>query len=307
MATLTKTKIGVIVDNMNMSDHHVALDAGYYRDEGLDVELVVHLGTLAELDTGAMLVSSSMPQILEAIIMRQAPYKFVLVTRQEPPHYLLGKPGIKSAADLKGKEIWASGEGAFNHYMAVDWLKSHGLEPGRDVTLSSPSSSQESFFNGKYQPWAGHLASLTADALMAVPPESEWLMQEAGYNQLVELCEAYPHRMIHALTAHEDTLKRHPELVRAAVRAHVRASKTIQGDRETTVQVWMNRWGVNRKVGERIWEFMNWRFIAETDPKWLVDTLAYASQHLQRRYPDKNIQAPSAASLIDPSFAPAMA
>ncbi|HXG37004.1 MAG TPA: hypothetical protein VNL15_08555, partial [Dehalococcoidia bacterium] len=125
---------------------------------------------------------------------------------------------------------------------------------------------------------------------------------EAGYNLLVELCEEYPDRMIHGLATHPDTLKKQSDLVRKAVRAHTRASQTIREDGEKTVGVLMGRWGLNRPVAEKIWQKMNWRFLAETDPRWLGPLLDYVEEHLRQRFPEAPLHKPDAASLVDNSF-----
>jgi len=304
----TKIKVGMVAENMNMSDHYVALDGGYYADEGLDVELVGHFwGSLAPLDSGEMLISSNTPKILEAMLLDGEPYKFVLITRREAPHYIISRPEVKTAADLKGKTVWGAGEGAVNYYMTLEWLRENGLEPHKDVRLISFSERDERFFEGPTPAWANTSARYSADAIMTGPPESLWLTETAGYHLLADLCELYPDKMIHGLAAHEDVLARQPDLIRKVVRAHVRAAKTIQEDRLTTTTVWRKRWGLNQAVADRLWELYRWRFIAETDPKWLGPCLDYTRRQLERRYPDREIGSPDPATLLDASFLPVAA
>lgn len=303
MTVATHTKIGIINESLNMLDHFVALDAGFFRDEGLDVELVVQSGASAGMPaTENVLVTSFAAQVVEAILLYRAPYKFVLINRREPPHYVVSRPEIKTVADLKGKTICGAGTGSTNYKMMVDWLRRNGLEPGRDVKIETPTTPPSSFFNGPTPDWARPLMRAAYDATMVVPPEWEWLTQVAGYNTLVELCEEYPNRMIHGLAAHEDTLKREPELIRKVVRAHIRAAQTIQNDRETTVQIVMQRWGLSRQVAEGVYQNMHWRFISETDPKWLKEELVYHTQHLKEQHPAAQIEIPDPATLIDASF-----
>jgi len=304
MAVVEKVKIGVINDSMNMLDHFVALDAGIYREEGLDVELVIQMSleSMSQLDSGDVMLSSSTMRVVEAILLKAAPYKFVLITRREPPHYILGRPGINAVADLKGKVVWGSAPGAINYYQTLDWLRKNGLEPGADVRMSHAEDTNESFFSGRIPAWVMPDLKVTADAVMAVPPEADWLVREAGFNELVELCQEFPNRMIHGLAGHPETLKKKADIVRRTVRAHVRASRVIQEDGETTVQVLMNRWSLNREVAEEIWRKMNWRFIAETDPSWLDDLLQYVAMHLPERFPEAPIHRADSVALIDKSF-----
>ena len=300
------TKIGIVNESINMLDHFVAQDAHLYQEEGLDVELVVqlYLGSLALLDTGEMLASSSTPRVIESILLDRTPYKFVLLTRRNPPHYVVSRPEITSVAQLKGKTLWCAGPGSTNYYMTLDWLRKNGLEPGSDVRVLPQEGPEEAFFGGALPQWVRPSVMMTSDAMMVVPPLWDWLVKEAGYNTLVELTDEYADRLVHGLAVHQDTLARQPELVRKLVRAHVRSARTIREDRETTVQCIMTRWGLSQPTAEGVWENMRDHFIAETDPSLLTLELAYFKENLERSHPDAKIDLPDPATLIDPSFMP---
>lgn len=308
MATPTPVKIGMIVyDSINMLDHYVALDAGIYHDEGLEVQLVLDPprgGGPSPLDTGEALVSSSTPRVIEAILFHRAPYKFVLITRRDPPHPIVARPEIKTVHDLKGKTVWGAPEGATTYYMLLDWLRTNGLEPGVDVYINTLPQHQASFFGGAIPAWVRPLMGMTVDAIAAPPPEGEWLVQEVGYNWLCDLTAEYPGRMVHGLIAHEDTLRNRPELVQRAVRAHVRAARTIQGDQETTVSCLMRRWGLSSGVAEEVWESLRSHFIAEVEPSLLSLEFEHFAHHLKQRFPEANLEVPNAVTVVDPSFFP---
>lgn len=306
MATATAVKIGMIVfDSINMLDHYLALDAGIYQEEGLDVELVQDPprgGGPSPLDTGEALVTSSTPRVIEAILYHQAPYKFVLITRRDPPHPILARPEIKTVADLKGKTVWGAPEGSTTYYMLLDWLRKNGLEPGVDVQVNTLSKEQASFFAGTIPAWVRPLMTMTIDAIAAPPPEGEWLKQKVGYNWLVDLTEEYSGRMVHGLIAHENTLKERPELVRRAVRAHIRAARLIQEDQEAAVACLIRRWGLSQRVAEGIWDYLRHHFIAEIDPALLKPEFKHFAQHLLERFPDKPLRIPDPSTVVDPSF-----
>jgi ABC-type nitrate/sulfonate/bicarbonate transport system substrate-binding protein len=117
---------------LNMLDHFVALDLGLYRDEGLEVELVQqpNFRSLTELDSGEILLTSATPRVVQSILLKDARYTFVLITRKNPPHYIVTRPEIRDVAGLRNKTIWSSGPGSGNYYMTIDWLR----ENGRDTT-----------------------------------------------------------------------------------------------------------------------------------------------------------------------------
>jgi len=302
---LTHIKLGLINDSMNMLDHFVAQDTGLYKEEGLDVEFVIQtsVDSLKALDSGDVLVTSGMAWVIEAILRLKAPYRFVLINRREPPHSIIARPEIKNAQQLRGKTVWGAGPASINYYQTLDWLKENGLEPGVDVTVRGADSARGTFFEGPALPWAIAAARLTSDAIMMVPPESEWFVQEAGYNELVELCAHYPNLMVHALAVHPGTLRSKPELVRSVVRAQQRASQTIQGDRATTVSAMMKRWNVTKATAEKLWEKVHKVFVAETDPGALSTQLEFFRKHLEERFPGKTIDVPDPATLFNLSFA----
>jgi len=108
----SRIKIGMVNYSINMLDHWVALDLGLYRDEGLEVELIGSQPTrevIRTLESGEVTVSSFTSRITDAILKEKKPFRFVLFTRKNPPHYIVSRPGIKSVGDLKGKTIWSGG------------------------------------------------------------------------------------------------------------------------------------------------------------------------------------------------------
>ena len=185
-------KIGMVQDNLNMLDHHVALAKGHYREQGLDVELVVQPGkeAIRALASGEVLLSSFTSRVMDAILKEGIPFKFVLFTRNGPPHYIVSRPEIKSAPDLKGKILRTGGEGGTNYYMTLDWLRDNGLRPGADVTLISNDATPPDFFSSRSMPsWARASLRGSADAMMTGVLESLLLNEAAGYNILVDLPE----------------------------------------------------------------------------------------------------------------------
>jgi ABC-type nitrate/sulfonate/bicarbonate transport system substrate-binding protein len=302
-----RIKIGLINDSVNMLDHFVALDLGLYKDEGLDVELVQqpNFGSLTGLDSGEILLTSATPRVVQSILLKDARYKFVLITRKNPPHYIVSRPEIRDVAGLRNKTIWSSGPGSGNYYMTLDWLRENGLQPGIDVHVRHFGEDQTSFFSKAAPPsWIRGFMKMAFDGLMCVPPEREWMVELGGYHSLVDLCQRYPDRMIHGLATSEDTLKKMPDLVRSVVRAHCRASETIRTDREVTVSCIAKRWNLIDRVAEGVWATVKDCFIASTDSIWLEALFANHKRHLEETHPETRVTLPNIRELLDGSFVP---
>jgi NitT/TauT family transport system substrate-binding protein len=109
---------------------------GYYKDEGLNVELIsVSTGSVSE--TG--LLSGSAEAVVgayEQTIHIQARGKFITSIVQisaSPQEALLASskdPNIKSPKDLKGKVIGVTGFGSLTHFLSQDLVTRAGLKSG---------------------------------------------------------------------------------------------------------------------------------------------------------------------------------
>jgi NitT/TauT family transport system substrate-binding protein len=85
----------------------VARDRGYYREEGLDVQLIVMpsaTGTQALIGGNVKFSTVGGAGLLP--ILRGAPLRFLFATFNRPMFWLYSKSDIRSVKDLKGKK-WA--------------------------------------------------------------------------------------------------------------------------------------------------------------------------------------------------------
>src|ERR1044071_7651226 len=112
----------------------VAQEKGYFREEDLDVELILMTAAVANMALigGNVDFISSGPSVIGAIA-RGAPLKFVFLCFNRPMHWLYAKPEIKEVRALKGKRIGVSALGGSPQFLMQEILKHNGLEP-RDVT-----------------------------------------------------------------------------------------------------------------------------------------------------------------------------
>jgi ABC-type nitrate/sulfonate/bicarbonate transport system substrate-binding protein len=87
----------------------VAQEKGYFREEDLDVELILMTASVANMALlgGNVDFISSGPSVVGAIA-RGAPLRFVFICFNRPMHWLYGKPEIKDVKGLKGKKIGVS-------------------------------------------------------------------------------------------------------------------------------------------------------------------------------------------------------
>ena len=115
----------------------VARDRGYYRQEGLDVQLVVMpsaLGSQALLGGNVKFSTAGGAGLLP--ILRGAPVRFMFTSFSRPMFWLYSRSDIRSVESLKGKKVGVSSLGSGPDSLLREILKKHGLEGGRDVAMS---------------------------------------------------------------------------------------------------------------------------------------------------------------------------
>ena len=136
-------------------------------------------------------------------------------------------PDVKTAADLKGKKLSATGGGVggFNWRMGREVLKTAGLTVDDAQFIASAT--------------AGRLPGLIAGQIDAVAlhPEDVYLAkkQKPTLNLLVQLVELMPNYMFNAYGASLDWIGRDRALLRDAAAAMIEANRTMYTDRAKVV------------------------------------------------------------------------
>lgn len=112
-------------------DHLVAMEKGYFREEGLNVEVIRAGGGVATpgLLSGQFQFSTSAGSALSAAV-RGGPVKIVYTNLSRPSYNLVSiKPDITSARDLVGKKIAINSFGDTGHLSTILFLKKNGVNP----------------------------------------------------------------------------------------------------------------------------------------------------------------------------------
>lgn len=141
--------------------------------------------------------------------------------------WLLSRPEIKSAAQLKGGSVAISSFGSSSDFVARFALRKLGLEPEKDVILvsaGSPATRQAAMEGGRVQ------------ATVHVHP-STFIAQKKGFNLLADVAElglAYQHT---GVATTQKFIKENPAIVRAYVKSQVEAVHRLKTDRESGIRV----------------------------------------------------------------------
>ena len=206
----------------------IARDKGYYRAEGLDVELILMSAPNASraLLSGDVAVATvggaGLPPVL-----RGSPMKFLFSTYNRAMFWLYAKPEIRDVKALKGKRVGVSGIGSGPDSLLREVLRINGLDANRDVTILSLGVMPTIY--------AG-LQSGIVDAAMLSPPVT-FKAEEAGFRELV----AFPKQDLvepqGAILARDALLQADPAQVERFVRASYKGFLYLKENRVGTIPI----------------------------------------------------------------------
>lgn len=141
-------KIRIAVTNFNMSflPSGIALKRGFFKEEGLEAEVIrmnanIAIAALAGGDIGYTMIFGSVVRAA----MRGLPVKVVASLIDGSTHTLIARPEFKSVKELKGKTLGVQAYGATDHVAANMMLKHFGVDPEKDIKTVAldPASARE--------------------------------------------------------------------------------------------------------------------------------------------------------------------
>ena len=117
-------------------DLFVAQERGFFREEGLEAQLVQVRANaaIAAIVSGEVHALGSIGSAIRAI-PRGAPVKVLAVSLRRPIFWLVSRPELRSFADLKGKVMGTTTLGGSQHTAGVRLLRRAGLNPDKDLTV----------------------------------------------------------------------------------------------------------------------------------------------------------------------------
>jgi NitT/TauT family transport system substrate-binding protein len=153
----------------------IAQVKGFYRDEGLNVEMILIRGAvgLQALLGGSVDYTSASGSTIAAAV-RGLPVKLVFIASARPQFDLVAQPQIRSVQDLKGKLVGISSRGGSNDLLSQMILQKNGLVPGKDVTTIVVGGQEDTVLALR----AGRIA-----AALLTPPRP-LLLQREGFNRI---------------------------------------------------------------------------------------------------------------------------
>jgi len=227
-APLQKAVITYSSRSIASVDLFIAQERGFFREEGLDPQLVQVRATaaIAAIVSGDVDALGSVGSAIRAI-QRGAPVKTLAVSLRRPLFWIVTRPELKSFRDLKGKVIGTTTLGGSQHTAGIRMLRRAGLDPDKDVTvvLAGDVPTQ--------------LQALVAGSIqigILSPPTVILAREKYKMNVLANAMEEFT-SLQNGLAVQDKTLKEHRDFVKRILRARAKGGRYFQQNERGTAEV----------------------------------------------------------------------
>jgi NitT/TauT family transport system substrate-binding protein len=250
---LHKMSFGISVTPPNVihTPPYVAKALGLFAKHCIDPNIVEFEGGATGTIVSAIAQGGMMANLTDVAIAHGLKAKQVWMLAPRYVQSYAVAPGIRTAADLKGKRLSAAGGGVGG----LNWLV------GREILKTANLSVNDVQFIS--QGTAGRLPGLVSGQLEGVllHPEDLYLAQKQrpGVHALVEMDKLEPKAVFTAYGVSDDTLAKEPTVVRDAIAALIEANRTIYRDKEKVIPIMVQATGKPRDAVEYAydWETKN--------------------------------------------------
>ena len=221
-------------------DFFVALEKGYFKDEGLEVELELFRGSSDLTDavmSGRADFATDLGMVTQLLpMMRTGEYRVLFLSldldaldspMRGPTLVAKKDAGISRIEDLKGKNIGIFPGINFKIFIEAV-LKKHGLDVDRDVTLTQiPPQEQMAGF-------------ASVDAMLSLDPITSGIQAKYGATALVDRMSAryiFDNFPAAASSVNATYAREHPEVVARVVRALSRGIDFVRAHPDQTADI----------------------------------------------------------------------
>ena len=228
-AELRKVTLSYSAVSMTWFPVKVAVDKGFFRNEGLEPQLIQMNGNVATvaLANGHIDFSLNISPVLNGA-MQGLGTKLVAALNTRPLFALVVRPEINSAADLRGKVFAVSSFGNTQAILTEKHLQHLGLKKGEYELLAMGATPARIAALDK---------NIAQGSLMPLPTNVQ--LENKGYRLLGNTAEIVVNP-IAGLGVHEDRIKKDPDLVKRVLRASLRSLQFLQSNPKDTVKILMH-------------------------------------------------------------------
>ena len=208
----------------------IAQKEGYFKEEGINVELLSIRGEIAIRTTlsGDVDFFTNAGSALAAAV-RGVPVRLVTVFQDKPGWDLIASPEIKSISQLRGKNIAIMSPEGSLAVVAREIFRKNGIDPTKDVNLVVMGGDEVRFPALQTKSISATLFN-TAMSLRA---------QKEGFSKLANASE-YANLVEGGLATSQEKIKQGPEKILRFVRASLKGLNYYVTKREAAIKYMMD-------------------------------------------------------------------
>ena len=229
--------VGVSTVNVAFLPIYLTQDKGFFKDEGLDVLVVMFNAGATNLQAmiggDVQIMAGGVP---ETVLARAggADIKNFWAISNVMPFQIYGNAKLKSLEQSKGKKFAISRFGSLSEFLTRSALKHSGVDP-KDVTMLQIGATPARFTT---------LASGIVDATILWFPVTE-RAKAAGMNKLFDLKDLYPNWTNVGFIARETWLAKERDQATRFLRAYQRGVRYTRENREDCIRSLRKYVGLN--------------------------------------------------------------
>ncbi len=245
-AQLTRLHVGYSAISGDQLPAWAGKETGIFEKNGLDVQVIFFTGgstaILALVSGDVPITQVSGPGLISSAL-GGSDSVFIAGGMTSLNYVLMGKPGVKTAEQLKGGTVAISRFGSATDTIARYALKKIGLTVGKDVTIVQVGSGPDRLG-----------AALTGRVTAAViNPPSNFQAEQKGMTVIADVAKMGLTFQHTGPATTRKFIKEHPDVVRRYVKAHVEAVHRMWTDKEATIKT-LGKYmggGVDREILEK--------------------------------------------------------
>jgi NitT/TauT family transport system substrate-binding protein len=220
--------VGVSTVNVAFLPIYLTQDRGFFKDEGLDVLVVMFNAGATNLQAviggDVQIMAGGVPETVLARASGVDIKNFWAISNLMP-FQIYGSANMKSLKDSKGKKFAISRFGSLSEFLTRSALRQAGIDP-RDVTMLQIGATPARFTT---------LATGIVDATILWFPVTE-RAKALGMNKLFDLKDLYPNWSNVGFVARETWLAKEREQTAKFLRAYQRGVKHTRENREDGIR-----------------------------------------------------------------------
>jgi len=207
----------------------IALEQGFYRDDGLDVRILGGVRTAPSIQMlvgGNVEASQTVGTTTLAAILHGAPLKVVMIFNDKPAYGLYAKKSVRRFGDLKGAKVASITPGSTGDRLLKIVLEKNGLDWKRDLQI---------IYIGTSDVLIKSLLSGSVDAAVLSLP-GNLIAKDAGFPELASFASEVGALTGGVATSEPFLTKRRDVAVRF-LRATLKGLKFFKNNREGSAKI----------------------------------------------------------------------